>query len=246
MKKFLQLDPNYRATFSQKVASALRGLNADVFELSPEYTDNPQLRMFNRAKGSWLQTGSTAKLGQAGWNFQEKGAGHIAYNDGRDTHTYETPMSNGAWSLITVIQGASDGSTFKFFDPLGSSVVEGVLTFSLMLSTNRTLTVGEWSATTGAKRVTATDVDPTGTFLVAVTFNPESGLKMFVNGRLVDENKTDRRPLDVALARAPFYGTTGAGIGFIATVPVDLSLPQNEARLSSLQTALMDRFQITP
>lgn len=242
MKRLLQINPNYQATPSQKIASALAGISNTVYEFSQAYVDVSNLSLFNRAKGTWNKSPSTAAIGFGGWSFVPKGNGTVARNASSKAHSYYDRVNPSEWSLIAVVARNVDGSSSTHIEPFGNDVNINILTLNLFLSSEGYVALGEERGPSTKKRLQVQLDAPNSTNLIAITFSATQGLKMFVNGKLVQENKTDIRPLGIDQYR--FVATGTYGFGHLIVADVDMSKIQYQANLQLLHDTLIQHYAL--
>lgn len=241
MKKVIQLDAT-SVSFSQKIASSIKGLIGNIFEVNSKYMDIPNLKLFDRLNAIWSKTTSTAQIGVANFSLNPQGKGFIAIETaGTSQNFFLKDLNKDKFTFITVAKARSDGALTNLLmhdsalTPISADIVP-----RLQITTAGNFTF--YTGTTSA-RISAPIVNPLAVHIYTLTFSVDEGLKLYIDGELAASNITDKRPLTNSVAR--FVAQINAGFGFVLSVDDDLSKIQHAAKLKLIHDTLKEQYAIT-
>lgn len=242
MKRLLQINPNFQATTSQKIASALAGISTAIYEAAPDYVKTSDLTLFNRATGVWVQTTVPQRIGTAKWTSAPKGAGYIYRNDPVSSHIYEPAIANlSEFTIVFVGQRNIDASATSFIAPFASGLDPAHYVPNLVMDTAGNLKIYK-NTTTSTVRLSAAVSTPNNAHIYTMTYSATDGLKLYIDGTVAAENKVDKNNLNDGTVRLPASGTIG--FGHLIVSDVDMSKTQYQANLKSLHDTLIQHYAL--
>lgn len=240
MKKVIQLDAT-AASFSQKIASAIKDFSGNVFEANPKYMDIPNLKLFDRMKAVWNQSSTAAQIGVANFTLDQKGSGYIANETAGTSQNFSLQnLDPNKFTFITVARAKSDGTVTNLLmhnlslTPTGSDIVPRLQITAL----------GELKLYTGisTSRLGASIPNPLNAHIYTLTFSVTEGLKLYIDGVLSASSTTDKRPLTDSVVR--FITQINAGFGCMISINEDLSKLEHAAKLKLIHDTLKEQYAL--
>lgn len=238
--------------------AAMGGIPGWQVMIDPAYSKPSELAALNRASGDQCPVTAISSMT----------IGQMAGNPSFDLRSSDTSkrffinpiganVDPDRWTVFSVINyadkaagGASGGQWIA--RAAESNVIDGELILSVAVprsggSTFYVQEAGGGSAERVVGNMTPALIDRSTPTLLMATFSVERGLTLYDNGRQIERNESDKRPLTHALegSELRFFQEGYSEYGLSGVINNDLSAPENEGFRRAMERFLMQKYGIT-